>query len=152
MPLIVPLLLIGFGVALLLYGTRLWLLGAGTGALLGLGLLRLLPGEQSGVLGLLVVLVLAAIVGVFAGVAKGLVALVVMALGFLAGGAMAFAVLDLLGGGFGLLDWLVSLVAAVVVAVLARRYSTWAFIVLAGLVGALLWYAACSSGSPRFKG
>ena len=59
MPLIVPLLLIGFGVALLLYGTRLWLLGAGTGALLGLGLLRLLPGEQSGVLGLLVVLVLA---------------------------------------------------------------------------------------------
>ena len=57
MPLIVPLMLIGFGVALLLYGTRLWLLGAGIGALLGLGLLRLLPGEQSGVFGMLVALV-----------------------------------------------------------------------------------------------
>ena len=65
---------------------------------------------------------------------------------------MAFAVLDLLGGGFGLLDWLVSLVAAVVVAVLARRYSTWAFIVLAGLVGALLVVRACNLGLPRFKG
>jgi hypothetical protein len=152
MPLIVPLLLIGFGVALLLAGTRPWLLGAGTGALLGLGLLRLVPGEQSGVFGLLVVSVLAAIVGVFAGVAKGFVALVVMGLGFLAGGAMAFAVLDLLGGGFGLLDWLLSLVAAVVVAVLARRFSSWALIVLAGVVGALLVVRGVQLWFPSFQG
>jgi hypothetical protein len=152
MPLVVPLILIGFGVALLLAGTRLWLLGAGIGALLGLGLLRLLPGEQSGAIGLLVVIALAAVAGFFAGVAKGVVALVVSALGFLAGGAMAFAVLDLLGGSFGLLDWLLSLVAAVVVAVLARRFSSWALIVLAGLVGALLVVRGVQLWFPSFQG
>ena len=152
MPALVPPALIGFGVALLLFGTRLWLLGAGIGALLGLSLLRLLPGEQSGAVGLLVVLALAALAGVFAGVAKGVAALVVTALGFLAGGAMAFAVLDLLGGGFGLLDWLVSLVAAVAVAVLARRFSGWALIVLAGLVGALLVVRGVQLWFPSVQG
>jgi hypothetical protein len=152
MSLIVPLILIGFGVALLLFGTRLWLLGAGIGVLLGLGLLRLLPGEPSGAFGLLVVVALAAIVGFFARVAKGAVALVVTALGFLAGGAMAFAVLDLLGGGFGLVDWLLSLVAAVVAAVLARRFSGWALIVLAGLVGALLVVRGVQLWFPSFQG
>jgi hypothetical protein len=152
MSLIVPLILIGFGVALLLIGTRPWLLGAGIGALLGLGLLRLLPGEQSGAFALLVVLALAAVAGFFAGVTKGVVGLVVMALGFLAGGAMAFAVLDLLGGSFGLIDWLLSLVAAVVVAVLARRFSSWALIVLAGLVGALLVVRGVQLWFPSFQG
>ena len=130
MPALVPPVLIGFGVALLLFGTRLWLLGAGIGALLGLGLVRLLPGEQSGAFGLLVVIALAAI----------------------AGGAIAFAVLDLLGGGFGLLDWLLSLVAAVAAAVLARRFSGWALIVLAGLVGALLVVRGVQLWFPSAQG
>jgi hypothetical protein len=56
-----PILLIAIGVAVLAFGARLAVLGAAVGALLGVGLLRLLPGSQDGWLALIIPIGLAAL-------------------------------------------------------------------------------------------
>lgn len=129
---------IALGVVVLLFGRRMALLGAGAGALLGLGLLQFLPGTQDGVVGLLVVFGLAIAVGIFAVVAKGVTNLVIMGIGFIAGGALVFAGLDALGLDLGVWGFIIALVGGLIAAVLANRFFDWAVIVLAGLVGAAL--------------
>jgi hypothetical protein len=87
--------------------------GAGAGALLGFGLLNLIPSLAGGTLGLLIVVGLAILFG-------------------------ALAFLGLFGASLGLMDWLLALIAGVVVAVLFARFLNWALIIFASLVGSML--------------
>jgi hypothetical protein len=132
------LIVIVLGLMLLGFGKRMWLFGAGVGAVVGLALLRFLPGAQDGWLGFLVVFGLAILFAVGSGVAKGFIGLITLALGALAGGAIVLLVLDLFGLDWGLVNWLLALVGAVIGAGVMSRFKDWAIIILAAIVGALL--------------
>lgn len=132
------LILIGLGIVVWLYGDRMWLLGAGAGALLGFSLLRLFPGMADGTAGLMIVAGLAILLGVLAFFGKAFVKLIAMIVGFVIGGGLAMAFLDMLGLSLGLMDWLLALIAAVVVAVLFSRFLNWALIIFASLLGSML--------------
>ncbi len=82
---------------------------------------------------------LLAVIGFFvAGFAKGIVNIVLLAMGAIAGAAIVLAFFDLFNINTGLTDWLFALIGAVVGLILVRRFKDPALIVLAGLVGALL--------------
>ena len=133
-----PVFLIAIGLAVLAFGRRLSVLGAAIGALLGLALLRLVPGTNTPLLALLIPILLA-IIGFFvAGFAKGIVNIVLTVLAALAGAAIMLAFLDLFGTDTSLLDWLLAIVGAVIAVLLVGRFKDWAMIILAGLVGGLL--------------
>jgi hypothetical protein len=134
----IAVILIALGIIVLLFGNRLALFGAGVGALLGLGIVRILPGVQESLIWLAVPAGLAILFAVGAGFAKGLISLITLALGALAGGAIVLAVLDLFGLDWGLMNWILALVGAVIGAGLGSRFKDWAVIFLAGVVGALL--------------
>jgi hypothetical protein len=135
---ILSIALIALGLVVLVYGNRLALFGAGIGALLGIAFLRFLPGTQESWLWLILPVGLAILFALGAGLAKGLLGLVTLALGALAGGVIVLAVLDLFGLDLGLVGWLLALVGAVIGAGLLSRFKEWTLIVLASLVGALL--------------
>ena len=79
-----PILLIVIGIAVLLLGQRLAVLGAAVGALLGVVLLRLFPGTSDPLVHFGVVLGLA-LVGFFAAAfARGIIDVVILVLGALA--------------------------------------------------------------------
>jgi hypothetical protein len=132
------LIVIVLGLMLLGFGKRMWIFGAGVGAVVGLALLRFLPGAQDGWLGFLVVFGLAILFAVGSGIAKGFIGLITLALGALAGGAIVLVVLDLFGLDWGLVNWLLALVGAVIGAGVMSRFKDWAIIILAAIVGALL--------------
>lgn len=136
--LMVAIILIALGLIVLVYGTRLALFGAGVGALLGIGILRLLPGAQESLLWLALPIGLAILFAVGAGLVKGMVGLITLALGALAGGAITLALLDLFGIDLGFIDWILALVGAIIGAGFLSRFKDWTIIVLASLVGALL--------------
>ncbi len=101
-------------------------------------ILNLIPGQQNGILGLLVVFGLA-IAGGFAGFfIKTLGKLLGMGIGFLAGGAITLAVLGVLGIDLGIFQFLLALVGGLVGLVLVSRFFDWTIIILARLTGALL--------------
>ena len=134
-----PVLIIAIGIAVLALGKKLAVLGAAVGALLGVGLLRLLNIPVTDVLLTLLIPGLLAVIGFFvAGFAKGIVNIVLLVLGALAGAAIVLAFLDLFHISSGLLDWLLAVVGGVVGLILARRYHDWAMIIFAGLIGGLL--------------
>lgn len=140
-----PIILIAVGAAVLAFGKRLSVMGAAVGALLGVVLLRLL-GATDPVLGLIIV-VLLAVIGFFAaGFAKGIVNIVLLVIGALGGAAVVLAFLEIFQVPSGLLLWLTAILGGVVGLVLVRRFSDWAMIVLAGLIGGLLITAALPSG------
>ena len=132
------LIVVVLGLMLLGFGKRMWLFGAGVGALVGLALLRFLPGAQDNWLGFLVVFGLAILFAVGSGIAKGFISLITLALGALAGGAIVLVVLDLFGLDWGWVNWLLALIGAVIGAGLASKFKDWAIILLAAAVGALL--------------
>ena len=134
----ISVVLIALGALLLLFGRRVFVLAAGVGALLGVGLLRLLPGQQDGVIALLLIFGLAVAGGLVGIFVKGLSHLVVTIIGFVAGGAITLGILDGLGLNLGLLAFVLALVGAIIGLVLANRFYDWAIIVLAALTGALL--------------
>lgn len=136
--LVYALIVIVLGLVLLGFGKRMWLFGAGVGAVVGLALLRFLPGAQEGWLGFLVVFGLAILFAVGSGIAKGFIGLITLALGALAGGAIVLVVLDLFSLDWGLVNWLLALVGAVIGAAMMSKFKDWAIIILAALVGALL--------------
>jgi len=147
-----PLLVIAIGIAVLISGRRLSVLGAAVGALLGVALLRWIPGSSSPLIAVGVPLALA-VLGFFAsGFAKGLVDLVILVLGALAGFSITMALLGLFGLNFGLLDWLLGLVGGVIGAVLVRRFENWTLIILAGLIGALLVTRGLTVWLPFLQG
>jgi hypothetical protein len=132
------LIVIVLGLMLLGFGKRMWLFGAGVGAVVGLAILRFLPGAQDNLFGFAVVFGLAIVFAVGSGLAKGFISLITLALGALAGGAIVLVVLDLLGLDWGLVNWLLALVGAVVGAGVMSKFKDWAIIILAAFVGALL--------------
>lgn len=85
-----PIMVIAIGVAVLVFGKRLAVLGAAVGALLGVGILSLFPGQSSPLLELAIPFLLAVIGFFAAGFAKGIVNIVLLVLGALAGVGIAF--------------------------------------------------------------
>lgn len=134
----ISVILIALGALVLLFGKRVFVLAAGVGALLGVGFLNLVPGQQNGAIALLLIFGLA-IAGAFLGVfVKGLSHLFAMIIGFVAGGAIMLGVLDGLGLSLGIFAFVLALIGAGIGLVLVNRFFNWAIIVLAALTGALL--------------
>ncbi len=134
-----PVLIIAIGIAVLALGKRLAVLGAAVGALLGLALLRIIPGSSSSPLLALLFPIMLAVIGFFvAGFAKGIVNIILIVLGALAGAEIVTGFLDLFGTSSGLLFWLLALLGGVVGVILVQRFKEWAMIILAGLIGGLL--------------
>ena len=146
------LILIALGILTLLFGSRLVLLGAATGALLGIAVLRFLPGSQGSWLWLVIPVGLAVLFALSSGMAKGLIGLVSLAIGALAGGSVVFAVMDLFGLDLGLLGWGLALVGAVIGAGFMSRFKKWTVMVLAGVIGALLCVRGLQMMVPFMQG
>ncbi len=132
------LILLALGVLVWLFGNRMWLLGAGAGALLGYGLLRLFPGTADGTVGLLIVIGMMVLFGVLGFIGKAFAKIIAMIIGFVIGGGLALGIIDMLGLNLGILDWLLALVVAVVVALIFARFLDWGLIIFAALVGSML--------------
>ncbi len=131
------LILLALGVFVWLFGNRMWLLGAGAGALLAFGLLGLFPGLATGTLGLLIVIGAAILFGVLGFIGKAFAKIIAWIIGFVIGGGVALGFLDMLGMS-GFLAWILALVAAVVVALIFGRFLNWALIIFAALLGSML--------------
>jgi len=148
-----PILVIAIGIAVLMFGKRLAVLGAAVGALLGVALLRLLNIPLTDVLLTLLIPGLLAVIGFFvAGFAKGIVNIVLLVLGALAGAAIVLGFLDLFNINTGLLDWLLVVVGGVIGLILVSRFKDWAMIILAGLIGALLVARGLTIWLPVLEG
>jgi hypothetical protein len=126
------------GVIVWFFGNRLWLMAAGAGALLGIGLLRFFPGMADGFLGFLVVAGLAVLLGVLGFIGKAFAKIIALVIGFIAGGGIAMGFLDIFGVSLGVMDWIIALVGGGIGALLFWRYFDWGLIVLASLVGSML--------------
>ncbi|MFN8497192.1 MAG: hypothetical protein U0641_04990 [Anaerolineae bacterium] len=137
-----PILLILVGIAVLVFGRRLAVLGAAVGALVGLAIVHLVPGISDFWLQVGLVAGLAIVGFLFGGFARGVVELVIVVLSAFAGAAIVLGVLDLFNFNGGVLDWILAVVGAVVAVygfrVFRHGRRDWGLIILAGLVGALL--------------
>jgi hypothetical protein len=131
------LILLALGICVWLFGNRMWLLGAGAGALLGYGLLRLFPSITDGTLGLLIVIGMAILFGVLGFIGKAFAKIIAWIIGFVIGGGVAFGFLDMLGMS-GFVAWIIALIAGVVVALIFGRFLNWALIIFAALLGSML--------------
>jgi hypothetical protein len=147
-----PFLLIALGLVTLVVGSRLAILAAAVGAILGVALLRLLPGDQGFWLTLLVLGGLAVLFFFGAGVASKAVSLLTLVFGVVAGAAITLNALELFRISLGLLDWALALAGGCVGAVLVTRFKEWALIILAGLVGAMLTMQGISILLPWLDG
>jgi hypothetical protein len=143
-----PVLMIAIGLVVLALGKKLAVLGAAVGALLGVVLLRLLNIPLTDILLTLLIPGLLALIGFFvAGFAKGIVNIVLLVLGAVAGAVIVFAFFDLFNIS-GWIVWLLALVGGVVGFIMAQRYHDWAMIILAGLIGGLLVTRGLSAWLP----
>ena len=151
-----PIVLILAGVAALAFGRRLAVLGATVGVLVGFVLLRLFGDDGDLTVQLAVVLGLG-LVGFFAAAfARGLIDVVILVLGALAGAAIVLAFLDLFRIDLGLTNWLLAVVGGVIGLMVIRRTrrSTrdWGMIILASLIGALLVTRGLTQLLPALQG
>jgi len=131
-------ILVVFGALVMLFGRRMFVLTAGIGALIGLGVLNLVPREQVGLFAVLLVSGLAIIGGLVGLFIKGSSHVLITIIGFLAGGAITLAIFDSMGFTVGLFDLLVGLIGALIGLALANRFSDWAVVVMPAVTGALL--------------
>jgi hypothetical protein len=145
-------LVIALGILTLALGNRLVILGAGVGALLGIGILRFLPGNQESLWWWAIPIGLAVLCMIGAVVFKGFVSLITLAIGAVAGAAIVLAALDLIGLNFGLFDWILALIGAVLGVIVIGRFKDWPFIALAALVGALLTVRGLQMLAPIMQG
>ncbi len=130
--------LLVLGVLVWLFGNRLWLMGAGAGALLGVVLLTWFPFLAGGFVGFLIVAGLAVALGVLAFIGKAFTKIIAMVVGFIAGGAIVIALLELFNMNASLMVWFLALIGGVIGAVLFARFFNWALIILASLLGSVL--------------
>jgi hypothetical protein len=145
-------LVIAIGFAVLAFGRRLAVLGAAVGALLGVGLLSLFPGSATP-LTILLIPGLLAVIGFFvAGFAKGIVDIVLLVLGALAGAAIMLGFLNLFNIPSGLLLGLLVVLGGVIGLIMVRRFKKWAMIILAGLIGGLLVTRGLTDWFPVLEG
>lgn len=148
-----PVFVIAIGIAVLAFGKRLAVLGAAVGALLGLALLRLIPGSSGSPLLALLIPILLAVIGFFvAGFAKGVVNIVLTVLGALAGAAIMLGFLDLFGTNTSLIDWILAILGGVIGVILVGRFKGWAMIILSGLIGGLLVTRGLTGWLPFLQG
>ena len=137
-----PFFVMIIGLAVLLLGKRLAVLGAAVGALLGVGLLALFPGDSGPWITLGVPIALAVAGFFLAGFSKGVIEIVILVLGALGGAAIVLGFLNLFNLELGIMNWILAVVGGVAGLILIRRSRTgsqdWGIIVLASLVGALL--------------
>jgi hypothetical protein len=131
------LILLGLGAVVWLFGNRMWLLGAGAGALLGVGLLNVFNLSADSMLGLLTVIGLAIVFGVLGFIGKAFAKIIAWIIGFVIGGGVALGFLDMLGMS-GFVAWILALIAAVIVAVIFGRFLNWGLIIFAALLGSML--------------
>lgn len=136
-----PIAVIALGIAVLLFGRRLAILGAAVGGLVGVVVASLFP-DATTTLQLIIVLGLA-LAGFFAAAfARGVIEVVILVIGAFAGGAAVLAILNLFNIDQGLLNWLLAVVGGVAGLMLIRRSRRgsrdWGMVILADLVGALL--------------
>ncbi len=151
-----PFFVMIIGLAVLLLGKRLAVLGAAVGALLGVGLLALFPGDSGPWITLGVPLALA-VAGFFvAGFSKGIIEIVILVLGALGGAAIVLGFLNLFNLDLGLMNWILAVVGGVAGLILIRRSRTgsqdWGIIILASLIGALLVTRGLSVLFPSVDG
>ncbi len=147
-----PVLCIAIGLVVLALGKKLAVMGAALGALLGVVLLRLLNIPLTDVLLTLLIPGSLAVIGFFVGgFAKGIVSIVLLALGVLAGAVIVFAFFDLFNIS-GAIVWLLAVVGGVVGLIMVRRYHDWAMIIFAGLIGGLLVTRGLSAWLPVLQG
>jgi hypothetical protein len=144
--------LLVLGVVVWFFGNRLWLLAAGAGALLGVGLLRLFPGMAGGGLGFLLVGALAIGLGVLGFLGRAFSKTIALIIGFVAGGGIALGLFDALGLNLGFWGWIVALLAAGIGALLFVRFLDWALILFAGLIGSTLVVRGVLSMLPSLTG
>jgi hypothetical protein len=135
---IVALTMLALGVFVWLFGNRMWLLGAGAGALLGFALLNWVPSLNTGWLGFFIVAGLAVLFGVLGFIGKAFTKLIAMVVGFIGAGALAVAFMGMLNLDLGLFTWLVALVAGLVGAMVLSRFINWGLIIFASLFGSML--------------
>jgi hypothetical protein len=147
-----PIFLIAIGIAVLLFGKRLPVLGASVGALCGVAFLRLLPGETDSLIALIIPIALAVLGFFAAGLAKGIVNIILIVLAALAGAAIVLAFLDLFQVDRSLLDLLLAVVGGVIGVILVGRFKDWAMIILSGLIGGLLITRGLSTWLPVLEG
>jgi hypothetical protein len=125
---------------------------AAVGALLGVGILSLFPGQSSPLIELAIPFLLAVIGFFAAGFAKGIVNIVLLVLGALAGAAIVLGFLELFSINSVMLDLLLAVVGGVVGVMLVMRYEDWAMIILAGLIGGLLVTRGLTTWLPFLQG
>ena len=147
-----PILVIAIGIAVLALGKRLAVLGAALGALLGVVLLSLFPGSATPLTVLLIPGLLAVIGFFVAGFAKGIVDIVLLVIGALAGAAIVLGFLNLFNFNSGLIVWLLAVLGGVAGLILVRRFKDWAMIILAGLIGGLLVTRGLTVWLPFLQG
>jgi hypothetical protein len=151
-----PILVIAIGIAVLLFGKRLAVLGAAVGALLGLSLLKVFPGIDNTVIQWVLVIGLAVLGAIGGGFARGFVSIIILVLGVLAGAEVVLGVLDLFNVDPGLLKWVLVVLGGVAGFILinrARRGSNdWGIIILSALVGALLVARGLTFLMPNLDG
>ena len=138
------LILLALGVVVWLFGNRMWLLGAGAGALLGYGLLRLFPSITDGTLGLLIVIGMMVLFGVLGFIGKAFAKIIAWVIGFVIGGGLALAFSSLLSATPGILDWILALITGAVVALIFGRFLNWGLIIFAALLGSMLIIRGCN--------
>lgn len=130
--------LVALGLVVLFLGKRLVVLGAGVGALLGVGLLQLIPGSSVGIFGFVIPIGLAIVGGMLAFFMKAAANVFFLIVGFVAGGAIVLALFDMLALDLGLMEFVLASVGGLVGMFLVRRFANWATIVIVGLVAGFL--------------
>jgi hypothetical protein len=138
MLLITGLVLLVLGLVVWFYGNRMWLLGAGAGALLGFGFLNLFNIAPGSWLGFFIVAGMAILFGVLGFIGKAFTKIIAMVIGFIAGGALVIAFMNLLGMGVSLWSWILALLGGAIGAVLLARFIDWGLIIFASLIGSML--------------
>jgi hypothetical protein len=147
-----PILIIAIGIAVLIFGKRLAVLGAAVGAIVGVALLGLFNIPLTDLWALLIPIALAAVGFFGAAFAKGIISIVLLVFGALAGAAIVLTFLDLFNLDFGLLDWLLAVVGGVAGLVLIRRFDDWGMIILSAVIGALLVTRGLTILLPSLEG
>jgi len=128
------LILLALGVCVWLFGNRMWLLGAGAGALLGYGLLRLFPGMADGTVGLLIVIGMAILLACWVSSVKPLPRSSPWSLVSLSAAVWRW-VSSICSGVWASSIWILALVVAFVVALIFARFLDWGLIIFAALLG-----------------
>jgi len=132
------LVLFVLGIVVWFYGNRMWLLGAGAGALLGFGLVNLLNISSTGWLGFFIVAGMAILFGVLGFIGKAFTKIIAMVIGFIAGGGLVIAFMNLLGMGVSFWSWILAVLGGAIGAFLLARFIDWGLIIFASLVGSML--------------